>query len=102
METDLIVISEYCRKCRVEPSFILLLEEEGLIRVNVVDGERYVLESQLQDLERYTRLHYDLSVNVEGIDVIRHLLERMQSMQDEIRYLKSHLCVYQSPDVREY
>ena len=55
METDLIIVREYCQKSHVDPSFIVSLEEDGLIDIRVVDGERYLLESQLQDLERLAR-----------------------------------------------
>ena len=44
METDLIIVREYCQKSHVDPSFILSLEEDGLIDIRVVDGERYLLE----------------------------------------------------------
>ena len=32
MQTELIIVSEYCHKCHIEPSFIDLLEEGALIR----------------------------------------------------------------------
>ena len=31
MQTELIIVSEYCQKCHIEPSFIEMLEEGGLI-----------------------------------------------------------------------
>ena len=33
MQTELIIVSEYCHKCHIEPSFIDLLEEGGLIKI---------------------------------------------------------------------
>ena len=33
MQTELIIVSEYCHKCHIEPSFIEMLEEGGLINV---------------------------------------------------------------------
>lgn len=94
MPTDLIIVSEYCEKCHVEPDFIVLLEEEGLIEIRRKNKERYILVSQLQELERYSRMYYDLAINVAGIDVIRHLLERMESMRTEISLLKRQQNVY--------
>ena len=55
MQTDLVIVSEYCQKCHIDPSFIILLEEGGLIDINITDGERYLFSSQLRDLEQYTR-----------------------------------------------
>ena len=96
MQTDLIIISEYCRICHIEPSFLFLLEKGGLIEIDTVEGERYLPTSQLYDVERYTRMYYDLSINVEGIDVIHHLLERIKSMQQEINSLKTRLRLYEN------
>ncbi len=91
MNTELIIIREYCIQSRIEPDFIVQLENEGLIEVAIVDNERYLHISQLRDVEQYARWHYDLSINVEGIDVIRNLLDRMHDMRTEIAQLKSQL-----------
>lgn len=96
MQTDLIIISEYCRICNIEPSFLYMLEKDGLIEIDTVDGERYLPASQLYDVERYTRMYYDLSINVEGIDAIHHLLDKIKSMQKEINHLKNKLRLYET------
>ena len=70
MQTDLIIINDFCDRCHVDPSFIMELEEDGLIEVRVIDEERYLPTSQLAELERYTHLYYDLSINIAGIDEI--------------------------------
>ncbi len=95
MQTDLIIVSDYCQKCHIDPSFIILLEEEGLIDINIVDGERCLLSSQLRELEQYAHLYYDLSINVEGIDAIRHMLGRIQNLQTEVRFLRNRLRMYE-------
>lgn len=94
MQTELIVVSEYCHNCHLEPSFIDLLEEGGLIEVHIQGGEHYLYVSQLPDVERYSRMYYELSINMEGIDAIHHLLERMEAMKREINMLRSRLLVY--------
>ena len=33
MQNELIIISEYCDKCHIEPSFIEMLQEGGLIDI---------------------------------------------------------------------
>lgn len=95
MNTDLIIVSEYCQKCHIDPSFILLLEEGGLIEISQEEGERYLITSQLRDLEQYTRMYYDLSINIEGIDAIHHLLNRMRTLQEEISHLRNKLRIYE-------
>ncbi|MCP9611918.1 chaperone modulator CbpM [Coprobacter tertius] len=94
MQTDLIIISEYCRVCHVDPDFIGMLEEEGLIELQVIGKDKYITGSQLKDLEKFTRMYYDLSINIEGIDTINHLLNRINSLQQEIMELRSRLHLY--------
>lgn len=91
MNTELIIIREYCIHNRIEFSFIEQLQDEGLIEIIVIDDESYITTAQLQRLEQYVRWHYDLSINVEGIDVIRNLLDRMDDMQKEINMLRQQI-----------
>ena len=51
MQNELIIVSEYCRKCHIEPSFIDLLQEGGLIEVMTEGGERYLTFTQLPDID---------------------------------------------------
>lgn len=88
METDFIVISEYCEKSHTDPMFLQSLEETGLIEIHNIDGKQYLLASQLRDLEKYSHLYYDLSINIEGIDAIHHMLERIENLQQELRQLR--------------
>lgn len=94
MQNELIIVSEYCSKCRIEPSFIYLLQESGLISIQTEAGEYYLLFDDLPQVERYSRMYYDLSINMEGIEAIHHLLERMEEMQKEISTLRSRLYLY--------
>lgn len=101
MQTELIIVSEYCHKCHIEPSFIDMLQEGGLIEVRTEAGERYLLLSQLPDVERYSRMYYDLSINMEGIDAIHHMLERMEGMRKEIASLRNQLLLYRREEFEE-
>ena len=96
MQTDLIIIKEYCRQSHVDPSFIISLEEDGLIDIQVVDGERYFPVEKLGDLERFVRWHEDLSVNIEGIGVIHELMGRMHDMQRELDRMRRELRLYRA------
>lgn len=91
METDLIIITEYCEKSHTDPDFLISLEEGGLIEIRDIDGQQYLLVSQLGELERYSHLYYDLAINIEGIDAIRHMLNRMTQLQREINQLRRQL-----------
>lgn len=94
MQADLIIVREYCQQSHVDPSFIISLEEDGLINIQVIDGERYLPVEQLGDLERFIRWHEDLSVNIEGIGVIHELMGRMHDMQRELDQLRRELRIF--------
>lgn len=98
MQTDLIIITEYCRKSQIDPTFLSLLEDYGLLDIHNMDGERYIYISQLPRLEQYSRLYYDLSINMEGIDAIHHLLDRINGLQNELHRMRSRLRLYETDD----
>lgn len=95
METELITITEYCFKYDIEPEFIISLEDSGIISLMRVESEKYIHIRQFGELDKYIHLHYDLQINIEGIDAIRHLLEKVDAMQQEIQELKNQLHVHQ-------
>lgn len=96
MQTDLIIVSEYCRRTNLDPTFLVMLEEGGLIDIYIEHGEKYFPSNQLLDLERYTRMYYDLSINIEGIDAIRNILSRMRELHAEISHLREKINMYES------
>lgn len=99
MQTDLIIVSEYCQKCHIDPTFIFLLEEEGLIEIDWIEGEQYLPSTQLHNLEKYARMYYELSINIEGIEAIHHLLNRVESLQEELAQLRNRLRLYEDNEL---
>ena len=71
-----------------------MLNEDGLIDIKMVDEVNCFPASQLNEIERYAHLYYDLSINIAGIDAIRHLLKRMEDMQLRIKKLENELKFY--------
>lgn len=96
MQAALITITEYCNNYKVDPSFIGSLENGGLIEITVIDQQKFIDAAQLYELEKYIRWHYDLNINMEGIDAIRHLLQKVNSMKEEINILKNKIEFYDS------
>jgi hypothetical protein len=95
MQTDELILAEKCCSYyEIEYAFIHDLNRFGLIEITSVNTEKYIPQSQLQKLEQLIRLHYELDINMEGIDAIAHLLERIKLMQGEIIALKNRLKLY--------
>lgn len=96
MQPELIKITEYCINYNIEPEFIISLEESGIILLTLIDNDKFIHEDQFGEVERYIHLHYDLHINIEGIDAIRHLLARVNDMQHEIDRLKTRLHLHEN------
>ncbi len=88
--------SECLKIYEVEESFLESLHEVGLIRVINQDEERFIEFDDLSDLEQFIRWHYEMDINVEGIDALRHMLQRVRALQSEISQLRHELQFYKS------
>jgi len=89
--TNLILIETLCTHYDVEVSFIDSLSDLGLIEVQTVEQTRYLPEEKVTHLERIIRLHQELDVNPEGIDVIFNLLEKINRLNEELSEAKNTL-----------
>ena len=95
MPGQLISTDEFCTHYQVEYSFITSLQQNGLIEITTIDKHSFIDHDHLKNIERLVRLHYDLDINLEGIEAITYLLNKVKNMQDEIVALKNKLSVYE-------
>ena len=93
---NLIPATICCQQYKVEMSFIQLLNQYGFIHIVADEKNEFIDTDELQTIEKFIRLHYDLDINMQGIEAINFLLDRVQHMQHEISYLKSKLNIYES------
>lgn len=87
-DEQLIPADVICMHYRIEHNFIDSLQSAGLIEITTIEGRPFIHPSQLQDLERFICFHYDLDINVEGIEAIASLLERVHALQREVNELR--------------
>ncbi len=91
----LIPASDFCRYYHVEDSFINYLHNYGLVEITTIEHDRYISVEKLAELERFARLHYDLDINLEGIEVINYMLEKIKNLQSEVIALRQRLQFYE-------
>ena len=48
---------------------------------------KYLMFDELSNFEKFTTWHYDLEVNLAGLEVIHHLLHQIEKLQQEKRQL---------------
>lgn len=93
---NLIPASEFCANHNIAISFIHSLRETGLIEITTIEETLYIHVNQLQELERFVHFYFELDINLEGIETINHLLQRINYMQDEITALRNRLRFYET------
>jgi hypothetical protein len=92
---DVVLANEFCGYHNIELSFIHSLEKHGMIETIVSEEKIYLPVSALDRLEKIIRLHVELDINIEGIETITYLLDRMQTMQEQITQLTNRLKAYE-------
>lgn len=83
-----ISVKQCCSYYSIEIAFVQQLDEHGLIELDRSGEETFIAFEQLPDLERYMRLHYELEINMAGIEAITHLLNRVEGLQQELKRLQ--------------
>ncbi len=96
MEKKLILAETICAHYNIEFSFVDALNKIGLIQIEIIEQNQFIHQEQIGDLEKMIRLHHELNVNLEGIDVVFNLLEKERELQVELNALKNRLRLYES------
>jgi hypothetical protein len=94
-EQHLISTQTLCLHYDIEISFVDALGNMGLIQIEITEQDQYIHQDHIGDLERIIRLHRELNLNLEGIDVVLNLLEKEKELRSEIYALKSRLKLYE-------
>jgi hypothetical protein len=92
METEnLIRIEVLCSVHNIDISFLHSLKASGLAELIVQEESLYVHTSQIGHIEKMIRLHYELDINLEGLEVVGHLLAKVEALLEENRSLRNRL-----------
>jgi len=78
----------------IELTFFDSLEESGLVKTEIENDVKYLLYEELPAFERFTNWHYDLDVNLPGLEVINHLLSKLEELRRENRRLSYLSSLY--------
>jgi chaperone modulatory protein CbpM len=97
---DLIPAETFCACHSVELSFIHNLHDSGLIEMTIREGTVFLPSSDLARLERLIRLHYEMDINIEGIEAVSHLLQRLDDMERQLVSLQNRIRFYQAAGTR--
>lgn len=93
---EMISADEFSFHHNIELTFIQSLHESGLIEITIIEEKIFISVSQLKNLEKLVRLYHEMDINLEGIETITYLLQRMNEMQQEILLLNNKLRMYEN------
>jgi len=95
-QENMIPVSEFCIYHNIELSFIYSLNDSGLIDIAKIEENIFVPESQLKHLEQLMWLKQEMDINLEGIETISYLLQRINDLQINIVALTNRLSFYEN------
>lgn len=91
-----ITIDIICQHYEIEPSFVQRLNDLGLIEF-VTDGNVLCIEkNQINHIDKILRLHHQLKINPEGIDVVFNLLQKIDQLEQSLLSAENKLSVIES------
>lgn len=96
IEVHFISKKTICTNYEIEVSFIDELSKMGLIQIEVIEQDQFIHQDQISNLEKIIRLHHELDLNLEAIDVVFNLLEKERELRKELNTLKNRLRIYEN------
>jgi chaperone modulatory protein CbpM len=94
-EEEIIPLEMYCSYYQVEQTFLESLESHGLITISYRENQRFIPMEEITELEKFTRMYYELNINVPGIDALKNMLEKIKELQNEAETLRARLRIYE-------
>lgn len=93
---NFIPVIQLCSHYKVEVSFFNELNEIGLIDITTIKQASYLHQDKINDVEKMIRIHHELNVNIEGIDVVFNLLQKVDDLQSELNTVQNRLRLYEN------
>jgi len=90
-----IAVKQFCVHYDIPISFIDLLSNYDLIETVEYNNIKHIQIQDINRVEKLIRLHYDLEVNFEGLDVINNLITQINSLQEELIILWNRIDLYE-------
>lgn len=86
----LMAVEEFCANHDIELSFVLSLQKHGLIEMTRIEKINYFNAEQLQQMDRFIHLYYELNPYSNEINSIMPLLlkvRRNYRLYDHLKYM---------------
>ncbi|HCN47940.1 MAG TPA: MerR family transcriptional regulator [Chryseobacterium sp.] len=75
----------------IEITFFDDLVDYGLLNIQIENNIQYLMYEDLPDLEKFANWHYDLEINLPGLEVIYNMLKKLDALNRRNRELMNKL-----------
>lgn len=90
--TERISREELVKIYNIEITFFNDLVDNGLLTVKTENETSYLMYEDLPAFEKFANWHYDLEINLPGLEVIHEMLKKLEDMKQENRELMTKLA----------
>lgn len=97
-----ISIEEIIRLYKIDYSFLNQLIDSELLHPETENSIQYIIYEELPHLERFANWHYDLDVNLPGIEIIHQLLNQLEELKNENRRLLHNMPKFENWEDAEF
>ncbi len=91
----LILVNQLCSHYEVELSLFTELHDLGVIEILFIENSYFISEDKISVVEKVVRLQKDLNINLEGVDAVLNLLDKINDLQIELNTVKNRLRLYE-------
>lgn len=85
--SDYISLVKAARLCNLSESFLKELSDFGFFKTYFFDDEDCIECNEMEKIVRIYRLHSDLNINYEGVDIILAMRKRIVDLESELQQL---------------
>ena len=94
-EKEYIPVVQLCQYYKLEIAFFSELQDIGLIEITTYEKQQCIPQERISDVEKIVRLHKELGLNLEGVDVVLNLLQKVDQLQRDLTKTKNRLRLYE-------
>lgn len=86
-----IAIEEFCSHHGVQVTLVRELADFGLVQLQKQEQQFFVPAAEIDKLERLVRLHHELGINKEGLEIILHMRDQLLNLNSELEVIRYRL-----------
>ncbi len=90
------LVRQFCISHDIEIELIESLHEIGFIKIRQIENQNYIHFESLSILEKAIRLNRDLALEINELEIVLGLLEKIENLQEKNKVLKAKLESYKN------